>query len=58
VEARLGRTFADVPAGNVVVYLGSSGQVAVAVNGGSAAEALGGAAGEVTISRVSATGGP
>jgi len=57
VEARLGRTFADVPAGEVVVYLGSSGQVAVAVNGGSAAEALGGSAGELTISRP-ATDGP
>ncbi len=58
VEAWLGRTFTDVPAGNVVVYLGSSGHVAVALNGGSAAEALGGAAGELTISRVPATGGP
>lgn len=57
VEARLGRTFTDVPAGEVVVYLGSSGQVAVAVNGGSAAEALGGSAGELTISRP-ATDGP
>lgn len=58
VEARLGRTFSDVPAGSVVVYLGSSGQVAVAVNGGSAAEALGGQAGELTISRLPATAGP
>ena len=58
VEARLGRTFTDVPGGSVVVYLGSSGQVAVAVNGGSAAEALGGAAGELTISRSPATDGP
>jgi S-adenosyl-L-methionine hydrolase (adenosine-forming) len=51
VDARLGGTFADVPAGTLLVHLDSAGRIAVAVNGGSAAEALGGRVGEVTISR-------
>jgi hypothetical protein len=56
VDATLGRTFTDVPAGNAVVYLGSSGFVAVAVNGGSAAKALDGDTGELTISRLPTDG--
>jgi S-adenosylmethionine hydrolase len=39
-EATVGRTFADAPPGNLVVYLDSAGHVAVAVNGGSAAATL------------------
>jgi S-adenosyl-L-methionine hydrolase (adenosine-forming) len=39
--ARVGRTFADVPAGEVVVLLDSAGFVAVAVNRGDAASRLG-----------------
>jgi S-adenosyl-L-methionine hydrolase (adenosine-forming) len=38
--ARLGRTFADVPLGRLVVLIDSSGRVAIAVRGGSAAERL------------------
>jgi S-adenosylmethionine hydrolase len=50
--ARAGRTFADVPAGELVVIADSGGLVAVAVNRGDAAAALGVAAGdEVTIER-------
>ncbi|HEX4705449.1 MAG TPA: SAM-dependent chlorinase/fluorinase [Pseudonocardiaceae bacterium] len=51
VDGRFGGTFADVPAGTLLVHLDSAGRIAVAVNGGSAAEALGGRVGEVTISR-------
>ncbi len=36
-----GRTFADVPAGEIVLYRDSTGAMALAVNGGSAAERLG-----------------
>ena len=43
--AWIGRTFADVPAGAVVVLVDSAGHVAVAVNGGSAAVELGTGAG-------------
>ena len=50
VDGHLGATFSDVPAGSLLVHVDSSGQVAVAVNGGSAAEALGGQVGELTIS--------
>lgn len=50
VDGQLGATFSDVPAGSLLVHVDSSGQVAVAVNGGSAAEALGGQVGELTIS--------
>jgi S-adenosylmethionine hydrolase len=39
--ARVGRTFADVPDGKLVLYVDSSGYLAIAVNGGSAARALG-----------------
>jgi S-adenosylmethionine hydrolase len=39
--ARIGRTFCDVPAGEVVVHADSGGAVALAVNEGSAAATLG-----------------
>jgi S-adenosylmethionine hydrolase len=50
VDAVLARTFADVPTGSVLVHVDSAGHVAIAVNGGSAEQALGGHAGDVTIS--------
>lgn len=37
----VGRTFADAPPGGLVIYEDSAGEVAIAVNGGSAAERLG-----------------
>jgi S-adenosyl-L-methionine hydrolase (adenosine-forming) len=40
-EVRFGRTFGDVAAGELVLYEDSSRRLALAVNGGSAAEALG-----------------
>lgn len=40
-DAVHGRTFADAPPDGLVVYVDSAGQVAVAVNGGRAAERLG-----------------
>lgn len=50
--ATLGRTFADGPAGEPVVFVDSAGQVAVALNGASAAHALRLAPGDVVrISR-------
>ena len=39
-EAVLGKTFADAPAGQLVVFVDSVGQVAVAVNGGDAASTM------------------
>ena len=36
----VGRTFADAPPGGLVIYEDSAGEVAIAVNGGSAAELL------------------
>jgi len=44
-EATHGHTFADVAAGDLVVYEDSAGWVAVAMNSGSAAAALAGEAG-------------
>lgn len=41
IGAHVGRTFADVAPGELVVYVDSSGQVAIACNGGSARETLG-----------------
>ena len=41
LRATVGRTFADVPAGEAVVFTDSSGLVAVAINSGSAARLLG-----------------
>ena len=40
VRATLGRTFADVPQGEAVLLEDSSGAIALALNGGSAAESL------------------
>ncbi|HEY1574926.1 MAG TPA: SAM-dependent chlorinase/fluorinase [Pseudonocardiaceae bacterium] len=51
VDATVGGTFGDVPLGTLVVHVDSAGQVALAVNGGSAVEALGGGSGDVTLSR-------
>jgi S-adenosyl-L-methionine hydrolase (adenosine-forming) len=48
-EAVIGRTFGDAPAGGLVVYVDSAGHVAIAVNGGSAAEVLGAAAGDTVV---------
>jgi S-adenosyl-L-methionine hydrolase (adenosine-forming) len=47
VPAVHGRTFADAPAGRLVVYPDSAGQVAVAVNGGRAVVVLACARGDV-----------
>jgi hypothetical protein len=51
VDGTVGGTFGDVSFGTLVVHVDSAGQVAIAVNGGSAVEALGGGFGDVTISR-------
>ena len=40
VRATLARTFADVPVGEAVLFEDSSGAIALALNGGSAAESL------------------
>jgi S-adenosyl-L-methionine hydrolase (adenosine-forming) len=40
LPATVGRTFADVPLGETVVFVDSAGHVAIAVNGGSAANHL------------------
>jgi S-adenosylmethionine hydrolase len=48
-ELRLGRTFGDVPSGDPVAYLDSSGLFTLAVNGGSAAARLGLKAGDVLV---------
>jgi len=45
-EVVVGRTFGDAPVGGLVIYEDSAGDVAVAVNGGSAAALLGLAAGD------------
>ena len=39
-ESSSGRTFGDVPPGGLVIYEDSAGEVAMAVNGGSAADLL------------------
>jgi S-adenosylmethionine hydrolase len=41
VPAQLGRTFGDVPPGELLAYADARGTLALAVNGGSAAEVLG-----------------
>lgn len=46
-RARVGRTFGDVPRGALLVYADSHGLVSIALNGGSACERVGAAAGEV-----------
>jgi S-adenosylmethionine hydrolase len=45
-DVTVGRTFSDVPAGELVLYEDSAGEVALALNGGSAAAALGLSAGD------------
>jgi hypothetical protein len=55
VDGQVAGTFADVPFGTLLVHVDSAGQVSLAVNGGSAAEALAGRVGDVTISRSAAT---
>jgi len=50
--AYVGRTFSDVPTGKLVIYVDSAGYLAVAVNGGNAAQKLGVTAGtEITVRR-------
>jgi S-adenosylmethionine hydrolase len=41
LDVTVGRTFGDVPAGELVLYADSAGDVALAVNGGNAAQRLG-----------------
>ena len=48
-EATVGRTFADVEPGALLIHNDSSGRLAVAVAGGSAAERLGLAAGDAVV---------
>lgn len=48
-EVVIGRTFADVQRGHLVVYVDSSGHLAVAVNGDSAQAVLGCAAGDLVV---------
>ena len=40
LDVVVGRTFGDAPHGRLVIYEDSAGDVAIAVNGGSAAELL------------------
>ena len=47
VQAVRGHTFADAPAGGLVVYLDSAERIAIAVNGGRAAVVLGATPGDV-----------
>jgi S-adenosylmethionine hydrolase len=54
--ATLARAFGDVPPGGLLVYVDSHDMVAVAVNGGSAAERVGAASGDTV--RVEAAGRP
>jgi S-adenosyl-L-methionine hydrolase (adenosine-forming) len=49
VRATVARTFADVPRGGLIVHVDSADHVALAVNGGSAANALGGAVGDPVV---------
>ncbi|OLF13243.1 SAM hydrolase/SAM-dependent halogenase family protein [Actinophytocola xanthii] len=49
VTAVVARTFGDTAPGALIVFLDSAGQVALAVNGGSAASAFGGALGEQAV---------
>lgn len=51
LDAIYALTFADVPAGALIVYLDSSGYLALAVNRGSAAERLGLRAGDEVVLR-------
>jgi S-adenosylmethionine hydrolase len=49
VDAMVGKTFADVPLGAAVLYPDSAGRLSLAINGSSAAEMLGQAIQECTI---------
>jgi S-adenosylmethionine hydrolase len=49
VKAEVGRTFADAPQDGMLVYVDSAGRVALAVNGGSAANDFGGAIGDPVV---------
>jgi S-adenosyl-L-methionine hydrolase (adenosine-forming) len=49
VTATVARTFGDTASGGLIVFLDSAGQVALAVNGGSAADQFGGALGEQAV---------
>ncbi|MCI0687203.1 MAG: SAM-dependent chlorinase/fluorinase [Sporichthyaceae bacterium] len=49
MPAVLGRTYGDVPAGAAVVYQDSAGLLAIAINGGSVAEALSAGAGDTVV---------
>jgi hypothetical protein len=49
LRVAIGRTFADVPTGTAVLYTDSAGQLALAINGGSAAAMLGRPSQECTI---------
>jgi S-adenosylmethionine hydrolase len=55
--ARVERVFADAPAGGLLVHVDSHGLIAVAVNGGSAAERLGGGPGARVVLEAAAPGG-
>jgi S-adenosylmethionine hydrolase len=46
VNATVGRTFADTIRDGLIVYVDSGGRVALAVNGGSAANEFGGKVGD------------
>ena len=50
-EVTVGRTFGDVPVGELLVHVDAAGAVAIAVNGGSAAAVLGGESGLVVVRR-------
>ena len=49
--AALGRTFADVPSGELILFEDSSGRLAIAANGGDAASAIGASGGEALVVR-------
>lgn len=52
VDGTVGTTFGDVPAGALLVHVDSAGRLALAVNGGSAVEALTGSGGDVTVTPI------
>lgn len=50
-RATVGRTFGDVPVGELLLHVDSSGAVEIAVNGGSAAAVLGAESGVIVVRR-------
>jgi hypothetical protein len=58
ITAATGRTFGSVPAGALVTYVDSAGQVALAVNGGSAARLLVATPGDVLRLRAASAAPP